>query len=768
MKALFSAATALVTLNLFAAEAVPDWENPAVFAVGKQAPRATAWCYADEAQAAADDYRQSPYYLSLDGEWRFHWAPTPDLRPVLFYEETFDDSAKPWTTMSVPGNPELYGFGKPIYTNINYVFPKNPPFIDHSFNSVGSYRRTFALPEGWERRRTYLHFEAGATAMYVWVNGRKVGYSQVTKSPAEFDITEFVRPGENIIAIETYRWSDGSYLEDQDFWRLSGFDRSIALYSTDEVRIRDMFVRGDLDDSCTDGRLAAEIELRNYLDKGFSGTVTVTLLDAENREVSRIERRAAVKAGGSATVRLDRAVKRPQLWSCETPYLYTTVVTLRDRAGRIVESTSCRTGFRRVEIRGAQLLLNGKAVEIHGVNLHEHDPYTGHVVSRERMMEDIRTMKAFNINAVRTSHYPQPTLWYDLCDRYGLMLVDEANIETHGCGADLQGWFDRSQHPAYLPEWAPAHRDRVQRLVERDKNHPSVIIWSMGNECGNGPVFYDIYAWTKRRDPSRPVQFEQAGENSDTDIVCPMYPDVENGMRRYAGRTDVTRPYIMCEYAHAMGNSSGNFQEYFDIIRSSPHMQGGFIWDWVDQGLAAHDGNGRPYWAYGGDFAAWMYTHDENFCINGVVDPERKPHPGLYEVKKVYQDIRFRTDNPVSGAVTVQNHFHYTDTSDFDFRWELLRDGETVAGEPFGVALAPQSETEVRLPLPALDPAAEYYLNIYATRRHADELLPAGHEVAREQFRLTGDRFFTTARKATGKVLSTVGGDRRPAAAGTT
>jgi len=732
LSAIFSAAAACV----FAA--VPEWENPAVFAVGKEAPRATAWPYLSEQAAAADDCRSSECYLSLDGEWRFRWAPVPEERIGNFYEESFDDSQ--WELFPVPGNWEIHGYGKPIYTNINYVFPRNQPFIEHSYNSVGAYRRTFELPRQWSGRRVYLHFESGAAAMYVWVNGRKVGYSQVTKCPAEFDITEYVRPGENLLAVEAYRWSDGSYLEDQDFWRLSGFDRSVGLYSTSDVRIRDMFVRGDLDGNYADGLFSADIELRSYRDKAFSGSLSVALLDAGGSEVFRLSRSVTVKAGGKSVVRFDRRVQSPRLWSTECPDLYTAVVTLRDRRGAVVESTSCRTGFRKVEIRSGQLLLNGKAVEIHGVNLHEHDPYTGHVVSRERMIEDIRTMKMFNINAVRTSHYPEPTAWYDLCDRYGLLLVDEANIETHGYGSGVTDPAEQAIHPAYLPEWAPAHMDRAQRLLERDKNHPSVIVWSMGNECGNGPVFHDIYAWMKRRDPSRPVQFEQAGEGPNTDIVCPMYPSIAY-MKEYAARKDVRRPYIMCEYAHAMGNSSGNFQEYFDIIRSSPQMQGGFIWDWVDQGIAARDGNGRPCWAYGGDFGAWMYTHDENFCINGVVDPERRPHPGLYEIKKVYQDIRFRSADPASGAVTVENHFLYRNLSDFDFRWELLRDGEIVAGDSFGVELEAGAERSLRLPLPERTDAGEYCLNVFAFTRTPGNLIPAGHELAREQFVLPGGRY---------------------------
>lgn len=705
-----------------AAAQTPDWENPAVFGINKEAPRATALPYADAQSAAAQG--DSPWTMRLDGRWKFHWAPTPDTRPTDFFEERFDDAA--WTTIAVPGNWEIAGHGFPIYTNINYPHPADPPRIPHTDNPVGSYRRTFALPDDWAGRRVFLHFEAGATAMYVWVNGQPVGYSQVTKLPAEFDITAYVRPGENLLAVEAYRWSDGSYLEDQDFWRLSGFDRGVLLYTTADVRIRDLFVRGDLDKAYKNGLLHAEVELADLGDSPFRGTVELTLTDPAGREVVRQRKAAAVAAGGGTTVQFAAPVKAPALWSNETPNLYTTVVTLRDAAGATVEATACRTGFRSVEIRDAQLLVNGKRIEVHGVNLHEHHPEHGHVMDRAMMLRDIETMKRFNINAVRTSHYPEPTLWYDLCDAYGIFLVDEANIESHG-----MGYGERSL--AKQPEWLDAQLDRVRRTVERDKNHPSVIVWSMGNECGNGIVFETIYDWLKQRDASRPVQFEQAAEGRNTDIVCPMYPSIRY-MKEYAARTDVTRPFIMCEYGHAMGNSSGNFQEYFDIIGTAPHMQGGFIWDWVDQGLSATGVNGRPYWGYGGDFGAWMYTHDENFCINGVVQPDRTPHPGLYEIKKVYQNIRFTSDDPASGRVTVENRFLYNDLAKYDFRWELLRNGEPAGSGTFDLALAAGKRTTVQLPLPETPAAGEYALALYATTRSEELLLPAGHEIAREQF----------------------------------
>ena len=731
---LLSLCTAVASAHSAAPAAPPETQNPRIFAINKLAPHATAMPYADEASAAAG--AESPYFMRIDGMWRYCYSPEPALRPAGFAEPSFDDSQ--WSLIPVPGNPELLGYGLPVYTNAIYPFPCNPPFVPDNINSVGSYRHRFTIPAEWSGRRIVLHFESGAPAMFVSLNGRSIGYSQGTKLPAEFDITDAAVAGaENLLAVETYRYCDGSYLEDQDFWRLSGFDRGVCIYSTAQTYLADMFVRGDLDAGYRNGVLRAEVLTRSG--SAFRGSIELALLDPSGREVLR-RRKSLSLSGGSTATAFECRVTAPELWSDETPALYTTVITLRDASGNAVESTSCRTGFRSVEIKGGQLTVNGKPIAVHGVNLHEHHPKTGHVVDRQTMIRDIETMKRFNINAVRTSHYPQSTLWYDLCDQYGIYLVDEANIESHGCGAEKQGRFDRSRHPAYLEQWADAHRDRALGMVERDKNHPSVIIWSMGNECGNGPVFSDMYDRIKRRDPSRPVQFEQAGENRNTDIVCPMYPKMAY-MKEYAARKGVARPFIMCEYAHAMGNSTGNFDEYFDIIDSSPHMQGGFIWDWVDQGIAAVSSNGRPYWGYGGDFGAAFMQHDENFCCNGLVQPDRTPHPGLYEVKKFYQNIRFSSDNPASGRITVDNRFLYRSLGMYELRWQLLHDGKPEAGGTLREDIPAGSSREITLPLPECSDGGEYMLDIFAFSLEQTPGVPAGHEVAREQFSFGSYRF---------------------------
>lgn len=731
MNRILPLAMALAMCQSVTASGGSDRQDSRVFAVGRERPRATLYPYPSEKAAREMNFKNSPYFKSLNGKWAFHFSKTPGERPADFHAPGYDASS--WDSIPVPSNWEMQGYGVPIYTNVVYPFPKNPPYIPETDNPVGSYRRSFTLPSSWAGRRVYLHFDGSTAGMYVWVNGKKAGYVQSTKNPAEFDITDMLKPGENELACEVYRWTDGSYLEDQDFWRLSGIDRDVYLYTTAPVRIADVFARPGLDTRYCDGKLEVDVKLRNHDSHKAGGSLSVSLLDPSGKEVMRSSRKVTVPAGGESEETFVATVKNVSKWSAETPELYTLAVTLTDGGGKVAESTSARIGFRKVEIKNSQLLVNGKPVEIHGVNVHEHHPTAGHVVDSAMMIEDIRMMKSHNINAVRTSHYPQSPLWYDLCDRYGLYVVDEANIEAHAFGSGP--WTANiPTHPAQAPEWHDAILDREMLLVERDKNHPSVIVWSLGNECGNGDNFRDGYAFIKHRDPSRPVQFEQAAEEENTDIVCPMYPHV-GSMKEYASRNNPGRPYIMCEYAHAMGNSSGNFQEYYDIIRSSPQMQGGFIWDWVDQAILAHDENGRAYWGYGGDFGAQNYTHDENFCINGLVFADRTAHPGLKEVKKVYQDIRFSSPDPKSGLVDVENHFLFKSTAGYTFSWELLRDGEKAAEGTFAADVKPGEKKRVALNLPALDSdGSEYMLSLYARTTNAEGILPTGHEVAREQF----------------------------------
>ncbi|MBR5853947.1 MAG: DUF4981 domain-containing protein [Alistipes sp.] len=716
------------------AEEHPYWEQPEVFAINRLPARATLTPYTSFAEALQRG--ESQWVKDISGDWKFHWTATPAEAPEGFEAVGYDDGA--WATIPVPGNWEINGYGVPIYTNVNYPFPKNPPFIPHDDNPTGCYRHSFQLPEAWESRRVILHFESGLAAMEVWLNGSSVGYAEGTKTAVEFDITPYIVSGKNLLAVKGYRWSDGSYLEDQDFWRLSGFDRGVKIYSVDDVRIADAFVIADLDKGYKSGLLDARVTLENSGKEPFSGVAELFLVDAKGLSIVNQKREVAIDGGASLELTFTKVVDKVKQWSDEHPNLYTTVVVLRGEDGAVVEATSVRTGFRKVEIRDAQLLLNGKRLMINGVNIHEHNPATGHVINRELMLKDIALMKQHNINAVRTSHYPQPTEWYDLCDEYGILLVDEANIEAHGCGT---GWHESYPdfHPSHRAEWKGAHHDRVRAMVERDKNHPSVILWSMGNESSDGEVYGEMYKWIKERDRSRFVQLEQGYGGPHTDIVCPMYPPMGE-FRRYAERTDMRKPYILCEFAHAMGNSTGNFREYFDIMEGHPHMQGGFIWDWADQGIDATGRDGRHYWGYGGDFGAWMYPHDENFCCNGIVSPDRTPHPGINEVKKVYQDINFEMVD--DGKVRIINDFNFRDLSEYAFSYEVLCEGHSVASNEIkGVSCKAGESVIVGVELPEKMADKEYMLNLYAKQNASHPLIPQDYVVATEQIVLSNYNF---------------------------
>lgn len=725
-----------------------DWENPEVFQINREPARAAFLPYADEISAIEDKYENSPWYFSLDGKWKFAWSPTPDQRPKDFYKNDFSTSH--WKELQVPSNWELNGYGVPIYTNITYPFEKNPPFINHSDNPVGSYKRDFVVPENWKKRHVYLHFEAGTAAMYIWVNGQKVGYTENTKSPAEFDITKYLKDGTNSLAVEVYRWSDGSYLEDQDMWRLTGIDRSVYLYSTNDIRIADFFAKPNLDSKYKNGSLNVDITLKNLSKASINDqNVEAKLVDASGKNVFTKVLKVNVEADKTATVNFSQAVSNPKLWSSEAPNLYTLVLSLKNAKGGIIETVATQVGFRSVELKGGQLLVNGVRLMVHGVNIHEHNPETGHYQDEATMMKDIKMMKQLNINSVRCSHYPNNIRWVKLCNKYGLFLVDEANIESHGMGVEGQPliWMNPKTNPGHLPEWREAHLDRIYSLVERDKNMPSVIIWSLGNESANGPVFHEAYKWIKKRDNTRLVQFEQAKENENTDIVCPMYPTIAY-MKEYAARKEVSRPYIMCEYSHAMGNSSGNFQEYWDIIRGSKNMQGGFIWDWVDQGYLRTDEVGRKYWAYGGDMGSQNYLNDENFCHNGLVYADRTPHPGAFEVKKVYQNILFQAVDIKNGVIEIINDFGFTNLNKYNFKYQVLENGKVIKEGTIDVDLNPKSKKQFKIELPKLQSkeGTEYLLNVFAYTKTGTEVLPKNFEIAKEQFVIENSNYFAKSK----------------------
>lgn len=722
---------------------VPDWENPEVFGINKEETRTTALPYPSEALALTDDYMQSPYYQSLDGVWKFHWVPKVADVPAGFYQESYDVSG--WAGMPVPGTWEFNGYGVPMYVGVNFGMVSNPPYVDRDDSPAGAYRHTFNIPESWDGRRVFLHFEAGTNSMYVWVNGQKVGYTQNSKSPAEFDITPYVRQGENTLACQVHKFSDGYYLEDQDMWRLGGINRSVYLYSTAQTRIADFFAHPGLDKNYKNGVFSVDVKLKNYTAAGQSRQAEVSLLDKAGKRVFTRSQRVLVPAGGTSEVTLSGSVPAPLKWTAETPNLYTLLVTLKDEKGAVVESTSHKIGFRKIEIRDGQLFVNGKKIYIKGVNLHEYNAYTGNVVTRKEMMRNLQLMKELNINAVRTSHYQQAPLWYKLCDEYGIYLVNENNLESHGLGFG-------DKNISNFPEWHAAHMDRIERLIERDKNHASVIFWSLGNEASNGKAFFDMYDWAKQRDPGRPTQYEQAHNYKDainyarnTDILAPMYPQCAT-MRHDAGR-DLGKPYIMCEYAHAMGNSMGNFQEYWDIIRSSKNMQGGFIWEWHNHGYPAEDDQGRFYWAYGGDLNGYKKLNHDNFCMDGIITPDQNYMPHTHIVKKVYQNILFKAKDLEKGLITVVNDFKFIKLTpdNYTYRWILLKNGKAEAEGAFGLTVEADSHRDVKLDLPVVEAEEgnEYYLQVYAYSKEKTPFVPAGFEVAKEEFAIPGNNYFT-------------------------
>ncbi len=742
------------TKDSFETGSLIDWENPEILEQNKEPAHCTTIPYPDVHTALETDPSRSPFYISLNGTWKFHYADKPADRPVGFYTDDHDVSQ--WRDITVPGNWELQGFGVPIYTDEDYPFPCDPPRIPHNDNPVGSYKRSFTVPTNWEDRQVFLHFGSVKSAMYVWVNGKKVGYSQGSKTPAEFNITHFLRRGENCLALEVYRYSDGAYFEGQDYWKISGIERDVYLFSTPPVHIRDFFTLPDLDEMYRNATLNVAVQVQNHLAQKIANhLVRIDLLDEKNKSVWRspVEKNFAVEAQDNAVIVFDLEIQEPKKWSAETPHLYTLLLSLINDSKQIAEVVTCKVGFRKVEIKDGQLLINGIPIHIKGVNRHEHDPFTGRYVREDTMIKDIQMMKMFNINAVRTSHYPNTQRWYELCDRYGLYVIDEANIESHGVKSSTpeSPLTDR-------PEWQQAIMDRTIRMVERDKNHPCVIIWSLGNENGFGRNLAAAYEWIKERDPSRLVQSEDVGLEPYTDIFCPMYDRIHE-IEEYA-KGDDPRPLILCEYAHAMGNSVGNLQDYWDVIYAQKKLQGGFIWDWVDQGLAAKTQSGTPYWAFGGDFGPPGTPSDDNFCINGLVFPDRQIHPHIWEVKKVYQYIKAEAVELEKGRFRIHNLYDFIRLDNFSMKWELKGDGQIITqGEMTGMEIDSHQNKEVRIPIPKiqLEPGVEYFLNLRWVTNKAAGLIPEGHEVAWDQFKLP---FYAAPKSANLNGISQIEVDR--------
>ncbi|MEP3384650.1 MAG: glycoside hydrolase family 2 TIM barrel-domain containing protein, partial [Flavobacteriaceae bacterium] len=632
----------------------PEWENPEIFQINREAPTASFYKYSTEKGALVNEsWKNSNMYTSLNGAWNFYFADSVSACPVDFYKNNF--SLKGWDKINVPSNWEMKGYGVPIYVNRIYAFPTNPPFIPHNINNVGSYKRDFEIAEDWNGKDIYLHFAGVSGAMYVWVNGQKVGYNEGSKTAAEFNITDLVKTGKNNVSVQVLRWSDTSYMEDQDFWRVSGIERDVYVYASNKITLRDFRVVSDLENNYKDGVFNASLKLDNNTKKTVVHTVAIKLLDGE--EVVYNETREVRLKTGRNTIDFNTVLKDVKTWNAEKPNLYQLLIHLKDAKENTIEATSIKVGFRNIKIANNQFLVNGRAVLLKGANLHDHSDTEGHVVSEALTRKDLELMKQNNLNAIRCSHYPKDPHFYRMCDTYGFYVVDEANIESHGLGATNQG-LDKNKkaqkiHPAYRPEWKEAHLDRTIRMFERDKNFPSIVTWSLGNEAGNGENFFATYQWLKEHDTTRPTQYEGATNYENTDIQAPMYWSIEK-MIAYA-ENNPTRPLIQCEYAHAMGNSVGNLQQYWDVIEKYDNMQGGFIWDWVDQGILTKNEKGEAYWAYGGDLGADAYRDDKNFCLNGVVNPDRTPHPALFEVKKVYQYIKFKPSNLKDGEIEIKN-----------------------------------------------------------------------------------------------------------------
>ncbi|MCK9218458.1 MAG: DUF4981 domain-containing protein [Bacteroidales bacterium] len=752
--------------NILAFPQAPlDWENPHLTGINNEPPHATYIPFDNEIDALMNDASISKNFLLLNGLWKFHWSENPDKRLSNFYKDSFDVSN--WKDIQVPSTIEMQGYGYPIYVNIPYEFKHlmkpDPPKVPHDYNPVGSYRRDFEVPASWNNRKVFLHFGAVKSFCYVYLNGQQIGMGKDAKTPLEFDITKYLRTGKNTVGIEVFRWSDGSYLECQDMWRMSGINRDVYLYSTPKTRICDFFVVGDLFSNYTHGLLKVTTVVQGSEGKGYQ--LGIALFESKKNATPLFRESLCfdLKENASASLLFEKYIPYPQKWSAEIPNLYYLVLSLKDPSGKIIETTGCQVGFRTTEVKDGQFLVNGKPILIKGVNRHETDPKTGHVISKDMMLKDIRLMKEANINTVRTCHYPDDPVWYDLCDEYGLYVIDEANIESHGMGYDPETTLGNK------PEWEESHLNRTERMFERDKNHPSIIIWSLGNEAGNGCNFTATYRWVKNHDHTRPVWYERSEQSANTDIFCPMYwnpLDLE-----WYGYVPQLRPLIMCEYAHAMGNSTGNFQDYWDVIEKYPQLQGGCIWDWVDQGLAAKDSLGRDFWTFGGDYGPKNVPSDGNFNCNGIVSPDRKPHPGYQEVKKVYQYVKFLPFDLLKNSFEVLNKYDFYDLSNTEINWVLSANGKIVqVGKLPPFTLSPGNKKKFSVQLPILKPTqpTEYFLNVYMKTTAPWGLLPPGTTLASEQFALPCEQppadvqkemFLPLRMKETGKTVDIAGKD---------
>lgn len=703
------------------AQTFNEWRDPEVNSVNRSDMHTHYFAYASADEAKAGVKEHSTNFMTLNGFWKFNRVRHADARPTDFYQVNFND--KGWDNLKVPAVWELNGYGDPIYVNVGYAwrnqYKNNPPYVPVENNHVGSYRKEIVVPADWKGKEIFAHFGSITSNMYLWVNGRYVGYSEDSKLEAEFNLTNYLKPGKNLIAFQVFRWCDGSYLEDQDFFRYSGVGRDCYLYAREKKYIRDIRVTPDLDSQYKDGTLNITVNLKG------NATIALNLTDSQGNPVATTELK------GNGVLNTDFSVPDPAKWTAETPNLYTLTATLKN-GNNTIEVIPIKVGFRKIELKGGQILVNGQPVLFKGANRHEMDPDGGYVVSVERMIQDIKVMKQLNINAVRTCHYPDDNRWYDLCDQYGLYVVAEANIESHG-----MGYGDKTL--AKNPDYAKAHLERNQRNLQRNFNHPSVIFWSLGNEAGMGPNFERCYTWIKNEDQSRAVQYEQAGTGEFTDIYCPMYAGY-NWCERYSKDDQKQKPLIQCEYAHAMGNSQGGFKEYWDMVRKYPKFQGGFIWDFVDQSCHWKTKEGVAIYGYGGDFNKYDAS-DNNFCDNGLISPDRVPNPHAYEVGYFYQNIWTTPADIAKGEINIYNENFFCDLSGYYLEWQLLADGEVLqTGIVSDLKVSPQETAKLQLPLDIenIPSGTELLLNVSYKLKSAETLLAAGTTIAYNQLSIRG------------------------------
>jgi len=715
-----------------------DWDNVKVLQINRENPHATMMVYDSQQAALSFDKKQSVFHQCLNGQWKFKWSKNPATRPADFYKTSFDDSG--WGNIKVPSNWELQGHGVPIYTNIEYPFDIENFEAPKEWNPVGSYRRTFEVPANWKGRQVYINFDGVQSAFYLWVNGKKVGYSQGSRTPGEFNITPYLKSGINQVAVEVYRWSDGSYLEDQDFWRLSGIFRDVYLWSTPNTHIRDFEVSASLDKAYTNGVFKIKGELLAISDAAVA--VQYQLFDNGGHEL--LNEHVALNAGKGLTAfeTKEHTLANIAAWNAESPTLYQLLISLKDKNDEVLEVIPQRVGFRRIEIKNGKMLVNGVQVLFKGVNRHEHHPTTGHYVTTDDMLRDIVLMKQNNINAVRTSHYPNTPEWYDLCDQYGLYVMDEGNIETHGFGNYKKNRLSND------PAWREAHLDRVQRMVYRDRNHPSVVIWSFGNESGDGPNVEHVYKWVQEFDPSRPFHYEGTSAHgyNTADVFSLMYGSPERCAEVIKKHADM--PFVLCEYTHAMGNSNGNLKEYWEQIYADNNFQGAFVWDWMDQGLKQpvpenylSSAQSDHFYAYGGwwETARGIY-HDETFCMNGLLAADWTPHPGLNAIKYHYRNIHVEALKAKSNVYKITNWYDFTNASEMvTGAWELLENGCVIkTGAINDLDIAPRSSKEFTLDLVNFVPkqGLEYHVNFKFSAKNASYYAAAGHLMAWDQFEL--------------------------------